>query len=138
MTNPVAPEAPSAISLETYAGQLVQESRLYTNVQSPLLFTTEDKVRLCLIDHLSRMEKRRGWIAPLGVLLAILVIFPTTTFKTWLLSASTWQAIFILTALATGAWLLWALREARDSSSIDAVVEKLKADTIAQEAGSNT
>ncbi len=138
MTNPLTPEPPTNISLEAFAGHLISEARLYPNVQSPLLFTTEDKVRLCLINHIFRMEKRRGWIAPLGILIAILAVFPTTTFKNWILDASAWQAIFILAALAVGAWLIWAARVAKVSSSIDVVIEELKADTATQEPLSNT
>jgi hypothetical protein len=81
--------------LRDYAGRLVQcTSVVHSNLSQQIVLTSEDKLRLSLTKHLSRMEKRRAWITPLGILLTIVIVFPTTRFQAFLLSAQTWEAVF--------------------------------------------
>jgi predicted Na+-dependent transporter len=119
------------------ASQYMQDSsKVYFNLGQEIIISTDDKIRLCLIEHLSRMEKRKAWIAPLGILLTIIIVFPTTTFKEFLsLSADTWKAIFIIGGLLSAVWLIRSLWEARISSSLDDVVKSIKASGINQNAG---
>ena len=119
----------------TFAGQLIQkESKVYLNVGQEFIVTTDDKIRLCLSDHLSRMEKRRAWITPLGILLTILIVFPTTTFRAFIFSAETWQAIFIICAVVLFGWLLHSVLQARVSTSIDDVMADIKRTAVVHEA----
>jgi hypothetical protein len=117
-----------------FASQFMQNtSKVYSNLGQEIIITTEDKIRLCLIEHLSRMEKRNAWIAPLGILLTIIIVLPTTTFREFLfLSADTWKAIFVMGGLIAVAWLIRTLWEAKASSSLTDVVRNIKATGITQ------
>lgn len=114
--------------IRDYAGRILNEtSQVFSNVSQEIILLTEDKIRLALLHHLSIMEQRRSWIAPLGILLTILIVFPTTAFQHFFgLSAATWQAIFVIACLASAFWLIITLRNAFRSSSIDDVILELK------------
>jgi hypothetical protein len=110
------------------ASQFIQDtSKVYSNLGQDIIITTDDKIRLCLIEHLSKMEKKNAWIAPLGILLTIIIVFPTTTFREFLfLSADTWKAIFIIGGIISFVWLIRTIIQARVSSSLADVVKSIK------------
>jgi hypothetical protein len=107
MSSPPHDADPTRI-LMGFASQFMQNtSKVYSNLGQEIIITTEDKIRLCLIEHLSRMEKKNAWVAPLGILLTIIIVFPTTTFREFLfLSADTWKAIFVMAGLMAIVWLI--------------------------------
>ena len=74
--------APSQITIDLGSDRLVQ--RVDNSVGQEIIVTTADKARLCLIEAMDRMERRRAWIAPAGILATLLVVFPTTTFQDFL------------------------------------------------------
>jgi len=119
------------------ASQFMQDSsKVYSNLGQEIIISTEDKIRLCLIEHLSRMEKRKAWVTPLGILLTILIVFPTTTFRDFIfLSADSWKAIFVLGCLLSAVWLIKSLWEGRVSSSLTDVVKSIKASGIMPNTG---
>jgi len=127
MSDATPPEDRSQILVD-YASQYIQKSsRVYTNVDQGIIFTTEDKLRLCLMEHLSGMERKNGWFAPLAIFLTILVVFPTTDFHPFLtFSADTWQAIFVMAGGISIIWLIRAILAARSSTSLDDVVANIK------------
>lgn len=121
------PSVEQSQSALDFASQLIQKgSKVYLGVGQEFVFTTEDKIRLCLNRHLSRMGKRRAWIAPAGILLTILVVFATTQFRNFGLRAETWQAMFIISALLCFGWFARSIWEARVSTSLEDVVAELK------------
>jgi hypothetical protein len=89
---------------------MVNVSDVHINVSQNLIITTEDKLRLCLSEHLKRMERKNSWITPLGILIAILVTLVTSTFKDVGLSADTWRAIFIIAGVLSLGWLIWSIK----------------------------
>jgi hypothetical protein len=133
----------------TYAGQLIQKtSRVHFNVGQEIVVTTEDKIRLCLTNHLTRIEKRKAWAVPLGILLTILVVFPTTSFQAFIFRAETWEAVFLMTGALSLFWLIRSLWQSRGvtsvggflislwqgrASTIDDVVADIKRTAIATE-----
>jgi len=122
---------------DALAEQIVQESQLYLNVAQGVIVITEDKVRLCLIKHLSRMEARRGWIAPAGILLTIITAFATTTFRDFVLNSDTWKAIFIVAGLLVVGWLVQAIIVALRSPSVEDVVTEMKRASVSEQARSS-
>ena len=97
MTGNVSPPTPLPDDL---AARFIQEdSNVTYNLGQNVIVTTEDKIRLCLTKHLQRIEQKNSWAVPLGILLTILIIFPTTTFKDFIVSAEVWQAIFIISGI---------------------------------------
>lgn len=106
--------------------QLAQNTRVHFNLDQNAIITTEDKVRLVLLTHLAILEQKKSWIAPAGIFIAILTSFVTTNFKDFWLPASTWEAIFLLSGVASFVWLLIALKQAYSAPSVDDIVSELK------------
>lgn len=111
-------------------GNLTQPKGVYVNVNEAVILTTEDKVRLCLYKHLSVVEQRRAWIAPLGILVTLLLCFVTSSFRDWFLPRDTWRAAFIILAALCLAWLVRCLLLLRSKSSIEDIVRELKKERL--------
>ncbi len=112
---------------------ILQESTVYVNVRQEVIMVTLDKVHLCLNKHLSRINQKTIWHAPLAVLVTIVVTLITTTFQDFVLSAATWRATFIISAALSIAWLCrsaWAA--SRISTSMEDIVSELKANEITE------
>jgi len=122
--------APSQITIDLGSDRLVQ--RVDYSVGQEIIVTTADKARLCLIEAMDRMERRRAWIAPAGILATLLVVFPTTTFQDFLgFSREYWKAAFSIVTLVTSLWLVKCIFDIRRSLSIDEVVNRLRANALA-------
>jgi hypothetical protein len=102
-------------------------AQVHVNTSQEIIQVTDDKLRLILSCHLDVMEKRKDWIAPLGLVIAVITVFVSSEFKDALgLDAATWRAIFILSGLASGVWLVYTLVVAWRSPSLDDVVRAIK------------
>lgn len=125
----------SRIVSDALASEIVQNTTLHLNLSQDAIVITEDKVRLCLIEHLGRMEAKKDWIAPAGVLLTLLITFATTTFQDFGLKAATWQAIFVISAVLSLAWLIWAAKAAWSAPGVEDVVAIMKRAGASQSQG---
>lgn len=125
---PVSDGAPQKTNISSlHTQQYITVSQWHINATQEGIITTEDKVRLCLNEHLRHMEKKQAWIAPLGILLTIVLTLITTDFKGALgLDASTWRALFIVAAILCAFWLASAVWQALHSVESDDIVEMLK------------
>lgn len=127
MNEEITPPAQAIINTKSLANQMVDISKVYLNVSQEVIITTEDKVRLCLSEYIKRIEKKRGWIAPLGILVAIILTFVTSTFdKTFGLEAALWKAFFIFGGLLSFGWLIFSIIQACRSKKIEDIVVELK------------
>jgi len=99
---------------------------VHTNLDQNVIQVTEDKLLLVLNEHLDNVERKNEWIAPLGILIAIITTFSTSNFKEAGFSAPTWEAIFFICGLLSAGWLVRAIYIAYCSPSIEQVVEKIK------------
>lgn len=107
--------------------------RVYTNVGQDLILVTTDKVRLCLGATLKRLEDRKAWIAPAGILVALLAVpITTATYQDVLfIPKESWKTIFIMLALATSFWLAYCLfRRFAKPVTIDGIVDELRKDSL--------
>jgi hypothetical protein len=96
---------PDPITIDLGLNQLIQ--RVDRNVTQEIIVTTADKARLCLIESLDRMERRSAWVAPVGILATLAVVFPTTTFQDFLgVSKEFWKAFFSMAAVLALVWLI--------------------------------
>lgn len=115
---------------EQNGGKLVAETVEVTNIHSNLsqeiIKITTDKLKLILKDYLQSMERKKEWIAPLGIVITLVVVLSTTTFKEAYLSADTWKAIFIISLILSSGWLLKSLWYAFKSPSVEQIVERIK------------
>jgi hypothetical protein len=102
-------------------------SELYlTSLPQDVITTTEDKVRLTLGDYLKKMEKKRGWLAPMGLMISFTLTLMMSGFRDWGLSADVWKALFILGDIAFFIWLVYSVIESFRSVKIDDVIVELK------------
>lgn len=115
---------------EQQSGKLIPETVEVTNVHSNLsqeiIKITTDKLKLILKDYLHLMERKNEWIAPLGIVITLLVVLTTTSFKEAYFSADTWKAIFVITLLLSSGWLLKSFWYAIKSPSVEEIVERIK------------
>ena len=111
-------------------GKLVPETVEVTNVHSNLsqeiIKITTDKLKLVLKDYLHLMERKKEWMTPLGIVITLVVVLTTTTFKEAYFSADTWKAIFVITLILSSVWLLKSLWYAFKSPSVEEIVERIK------------
>jgi len=126
MNEQIKPPEKAKIDAGSLASQLVNISEVHLNVSQEVIITTEDKIRICLSEHLKRMEKKRGWIAPLGIIATIAVTLVTSTFKDIGLDAPTWRAIFIIAGIISFGWLVWSIKDAWKSVKLEDIVGEFK------------
>lgn len=100
--------------------------QIHTNLDQEVIQITEDKLRLVLGEHLDHVSDRQSWIAPLGLLIAVVTTLVTSTFKDVGLKSTTWEAIFWLVGIASLVWLLSAAYRAIRAPTLDDVVARVK------------
>jgi uncharacterized membrane protein YqjE len=109
-----------------YSRKTVEVKAVHTNLQQEVIQITEDKLRLVLSNYLTALEQRKSWIAPLGLLLTIIVVFSTSTFKDAYFKASTWEAFFLMGGFLTCIWLILSVIKAINTKKIDDVLTEIK------------
>lgn len=100
--------------------------KIYRSINQDVIVITEDKLRICLSASFRKVEKRRDWIAPFGILVTILVALATSTFQSFIFEASVWKAVFILSAVISCIWLGISLNRARKSLKIEDIIRDMK------------
>src|SRR5712692_8032562 len=104
MGEPSLPK-PSAISVAVE--QIVRESTVHANVGQELIFTTKDRLKLCLIAHQEVLRAKQGWAIPLGILVPVVLALATADFRDLFgLKGDSWRASFVIGALFSTAWLV--------------------------------
>ena len=106
-------------------GSLTAEG-VHIKVASPVITTTEDKLRLALLERQGMIISRDAWIGPLGIFVTILLTIIATDFRRFLLDAETWKAVFIAAGLMSFAWLVYTLSKRPKNQSIDEFIQKFK------------
>ena len=87
----------------------------------------EDKVRLLVTDYTNAIEKKRDWIAPLGLFLTLTTTLVTAEFKDKFFSSSLWEALFIVLCFVSAGWFVRGLYLAWNPPTVDKFMEKIKA-----------
>ena len=110
--------------------EIFESSNIYTNISQEIVITTEDKIRLCLLEYKDVLKAQREWIAPAGIFIALVTTLIATDFKQLLnLSPDVWKALFIFCSIICFLFLLKALRDVlkyRGYRDIEIIIEKLK------------
>jgi hypothetical protein len=115
-----------SITIGSFTGPLVNVTKIHQNLSQEVIMITEDKAQLILSKHLKNMEMRRDWVAPLGILIAIVTAFSTSTFKDAGLDASTWRAIFVIVGALSSLWLFKSAMRSRKAPKVEDVVDQMK------------
>jgi hypothetical protein len=105
----------------------IEISTIHTNTELTLIQITEDKLRLELLGHLSRVEKKNRWQIPLGVLLALVPVVLTSEFKDVIgVSSATWRAFFMFAIAGSFFWLAVSIPRVWQPATLDGLVERIK------------
>ena len=123
---PTQPSAPDLLSLDLSLNQKMIVGRVDRNVTQEFILVTADKARLILREAADRMEQSNSWQAPLGILVTIGVIFPTTTFQDFGLSKDVWKSLFLMAALICLVWLVRSWWRRKKSPSVEEIVNQLR------------
>lgn len=99
---------------------------VFPNLSQQVIMTTEDRLKICLLKNLAKAEKKHDWIAPFGILIAVITAFVTASFKDYLLSAKTWEALFIIVGVGSGIWLLMTIKHAFTQIDIEEIIKEVK------------
>ena len=103
------------------------EVEVFPNLSQQVIMTTEDRIKLCLKDNIKKAGKKNDWIAPFSLLIAIITVFATSSFKDSILSSKTWEAIFIIVGIGSFVWFILTIRNAFYKVDIDRIINELKA-----------
>lgn len=111
--------------------EMFKNSSHYTNVRQDFITTTEDKIRLCLIEYQNILKVRNDWIAPAGILMALIAtLVVATDFKEFLnISPEGWKTIFIIGMIISFVILLRSLYYIytnRKNNGIETIIQKIK------------
>jgi len=123
-----APQKRAVIELdqEDFQGEVV----IHKNLTQDVVLTTEDKLRLALIQHRETLNSRAEWLGAGTLTLSFLSTLLLTQFKDiGPLSSSTWQAvyfIFFVLAFARFINILVKMYVNRKKATIDYVIKRIK------------
>ncbi len=128
-TNPNPSEINTKFKIDTLDdGRFVRNRR--SNVKSDLIEITEDKLENILLKHLNKMLIRKSWITPFTLLVTIVLVLISATFKDKFgVASSVWEAIFIVGTIISVGWLLFTVRKIYSNykfSSIDDLILVIK------------
>jgi len=119
---------PQASFEKTFAKDVFQSSTVHVNFGQEFIVTTEDKLRLCMLNHANRLGDRNSWIGPTSLFVTIVLVLLTADFRDALgVPKSTWHAVFLISAVATAVWsVATGYRAWNTTSSIEEIVSDLK------------
>lgn len=75
-----------------------------------VVMVTEDKLKLCLSEHLAAQRDRAAWQGPLGMFLSLLLTAVTADFKeTMGVKAAVWSGVFGFFLAFSIGWGIWSI-----------------------------
>jgi hypothetical protein len=121
-------DSPESKFTESFAPDYVQQMNVHTNFDQNIVIVTEDRLELCLRNHLECISRNKAWITPASLLAAFVTTLCTSSFKdSFGLSAATWQALFVLFVIVTGIWsVLSGIDAFRNRSSLRQLIDAIK------------
>ncbi|MEB9335639.1 hypothetical protein P4J17_06530 [Bacillus cereus] len=128
------PNKQSSIETSSLTKDLARDSKTHVYINQEFIITTEDKLNLHLSNYKKRLEKKQSWIAPISIFFTLLATLLTANFKDAMsLSANTWQALFIFSAIGTFIWFLTTLKYLfSKNTSVEDMVNELKEKSVRQ------
>jgi hypothetical protein len=100
------------------------------NVGQEVIVITVDKVRICLMTQQNYLSRSNDWVAPFGILMAILATLVSADFKKFYFDASIWHSLFIVTAFISLFFLVRSLIDKfryRKHKGIEQIIGELTA-----------
>jgi hypothetical protein len=110
-----------------------ESSTIYRNVAQDVILTTEDKLRLRLIEHQNALKSLGDWVTPAGILVPLATTLLVTEFKQPFLGLKPefWNLLYILSSFGCAIWLIVRVVRAvgiyrSGQSGIDRVIQRIK------------
>lgn len=105
----------------------VMIDEIHSNTSQELIEITSDKLKLILKENLDSIESTNAWQMPLSLLIAIVLVFCSASFKNALgLSADTWCAVFFISGCLCALWLIITLFKIKKSQTLDDLMSIIK------------
>ena len=80
---------------------------IHKNVKQDIIITTEDKIKLVLINTRKILISQRDWWTPLGLVTPLVTTICTADFKETLgFNKDHWQAVFVMMSIFSAGWLI--------------------------------
>ena len=121
-------DTPESKFSESFAPDYVQQMKVHTNFDQNIVIVTEDRLELCLRNHLDCISRHKAWVTPVSLLAAFIATLCTSSFKdAFGLPAATWQALFVLFVIVTAIWSILSVIDAfRNKSSLRQLIDAIK------------
>lgn len=108
---------------------------VYQNIAQDCIVITQDKLELVLLKTEKSLSARNSWITPLSLAITCGVSLISSNYKDFILPASVWEAIFILSTFIFVIWLGKTLVTAwryRKSGNIQNIISQIKSESKTQ------
>ncbi len=126
MTTHKLPKKGATIELD----ELTTDLKIHRNLTQDVILTTQDRLRLALIEHRDTLSAKREWISAALLSLSLLTTILLTDFENALgLSADTWRAAYGFFFILALGWLINSLVKLfrnRKRGDIDYVLKQIK------------
>ena len=104
----------------------ITASNVSINTSTGVIATTEDKLKLALIQRKETFVGRDSWVPPASVFISILLTLLTADFKKFMLPAAVWEAIFYISLIVSFCWSAYAFFSRPKAQSIDDFIQHIK------------
>jgi len=110
---------------------LTSQMTVHKNLTQEIIVTNTDKVKLILNDHHKMIKRKIEWVNPVAIFITVLATILTAKFDEtkFGLTPQTWQAIFVVTCIASFIWsvvsIINALRYYK-RGTIEECIDKMK------------
>lgn len=104
---------------------LTDNRNIYKNTAQDYIVTTKDKLELVLLKTEKSLSGKKSWITPLSLMIACVISLISSDFKAFILPANVWEALFIISTVIFGIWLIKASIVAwnnRDKGNIQDII----------------
>lgn len=116
---PTTGPAPTQGQAVTTLQDVVLTVTTISNIHSPIIRITKDKLELRATKYFNLMMRRFGWVAPLTVFVPLVIASTSSTFGDFLfLKADRVKDLFFLGTLISLAWLVVAIIRAFRSAKV--------------------
>jgi len=113
-----------------FGDELSKNLTIYKNVNQDIIVTTEDKIKLVLIETKESLTAQRDLWTPLGLLISFIATFVTADFKDTLgFVKEFWKAIFVILTMGSSIWLIFSvikLIKNWNKATLEKIIEKIK------------
>jgi len=120
---------------EDFQGEVI----IHKNLSQDVVLTTEDKLRLALIQHREVLASRSEWLGAATLTLSFLSSLLLTNFKDiGPLTADTWRAVYLIFFLLAFVRLInvvYKMYANRKKASVDYVIKMIKQSRSSDEEG---